>query len=198
MKLPTWALIVGITMIIFGGCGALNNIQKINTPKAMEQQSDIMSEIRGAIEEDLEEDLREEMMDEEGDGSEIDSADLERVEKVKDTVLTMFEVSDYYKKWIVRLGIIGAIAALFYCIAGILLVMGKRFALQVVYVAIGVSIVSLIFQVIILSLDKETGVISSFSNFGNYFMIFVNIILLVIILASDRSYFYKHEIFEDS
>ena len=197
MKLPTWALIVGIIMILFGGCGALNNVQKINAPKALEQQSDLMSEIRGAIEEDLEEDLKEEMLDQEGDGSDIDSADLKKVEKVKDTVLNMLEVSDYYKRWIVRLGIIGTIAALFYCIAGILLVMGKPWSLKVVYAAIGVSIASLLFQVIVLSMDDSSGVISSFSTFGNYFMIFINIILLVIILASDRSYFYEHEILED-
>jgi len=102
--------------------------------------------------------------------------------------------SDYYKTWIVRLGIIGLIASIFYFIAGLLLIMGKSISLNLTYGAIAISLCSVIFQIVIISLDKESGFAAKTGNFTNYFMLLVNIILIVIVLASDKSYFHQFNI----
>ena len=45
MKLPGWAMAVGILMMLFGGCGALNNVQKITAPKFFDDTSGILDEV---------------------------------------------------------------------------------------------------------------------------------------------------------
>jgi len=51
------------------------------------------------------------------------------------------------------------------------------------------STVSVIFQIVIITMDKESGMAAKAGNITNYFVIFVNIILFIIIMASDKSYF---------
>jgi len=208
MKLPTWATVVGVLMILFGGCGTYNNITKINTPKMLEMTSTIFEEISSEIDISVEDgefhldSIKDVTMDsithiiEELSGQDMtDSTESAAVEKIFGSMSNMLNFSDYYLKWIVRLGIIGTIVALIYLMAGIFLVMGKPFALKLSYIALGLSIAFMIFQIVIMSMDKEGGMISRMStNVSAYFMIFANIILLIIIKASDGSYFYQDEI----
>ena len=114
-----------------------------------------------------------------------------------DSVGDIMHFSDYYKKWIARIGIIGTIVSLIFAVAGVILIIGKPYAVKLAYVALGLSFASLFFQIVIMSLDKDSGIVAGMSNFGSYFSIFVNIILLVVILASDKSYFQQHEIIEE-
>jgi len=53
MKTPTWATVIGIIMILFGGCGALNNVQKINSPATLDQMSGAFDEISQEIEKEM-------------------------------------------------------------------------------------------------------------------------------------------------
>ena len=196
MKLPTWAMVVGILMLLFGGCGGINNVQKIYTTEFLDN-TELMSEISSAIEEDIEEDMsRAGIKRDTLESGEIviDSSDYKKVENLRDMVGGIFNVSDFYKKWIPIIGIIGTVAAAIYAIAGLLLLLGKRFAVKFAYVAIAISLASAIFQIIIYSIDDSGGLIAMSSRMGSYFVIFMNVILLVIIVASDKSFFYEHEI----
>ena len=53
--------------------------------------------------------------------------------------------------------------------------------------------ISVIFQIIIISMDKESGFAAKAGNVTNYFVIFANVILFIIIMASDKSYFVEVE-----
>lgn len=181
---------VGIIMMLFGGCGALNNVQKITAPKFLDDTSGILDEVTREMEEDFEKEKRSAIKDTLEDGTiVIDSSELKQIETVENMVSGMFNVSDYYKKWVFRFGIIGSIVAIIYFLAGLLMVMGKSYSLKFVYGALALSMASLIFQIIIFSMDKEGGMLSTFGNIGAFINIFVNIVLLVIVLASDKSYF---------
>jgi len=200
MKLPTWAMVVGVIMLLFGGCGAINNAQKIYTSDFLEN-TELVSEISNEIEDDIEQDIAKATIKYDTlDSGEIvaDSSDLKKVERVADMVEGIFNVSDFYIKWIRIIGIVGTIAAIIYAIAGLLLLIGRRFAVKFAYGALGLSLASALFQLIIYSLDEGTGIISWSGKLGGYSTIFINIILIVIIVASDKSYFYEHEILEDS
>lgn len=53
MKAPTWGTVIGVMMIIFGGCSLRNDLQSINLPDELEKQKVIIND---AIEEKVEED----------------------------------------------------------------------------------------------------------------------------------------------
>ncbi|MFT7037152.1 MAG: hypothetical protein ACJA2S_005695, partial [Cyclobacteriaceae bacterium] len=38
MKTPTWAIVVGIFLMLFGGCSVTKSIQAINMPDMLEMQ----------------------------------------------------------------------------------------------------------------------------------------------------------------
>ena len=199
MKLPTWALIVGIMMLLFGGCGALNNVQKIYTSEFLEN-TELISEISESIEADIEDDINDAVLKvdtlESGEIV-VDSSEFKQVERVKNMVDGMFNVSDFYKKWIKIIGIVGTVAAIIYAIAGLILLLGKRYSIKVAYAAIAVSLASAIFQLIIYSVDDSSGLIAMSSRLGVYFVIIMNIILGVIIVASDKTFFEEQEFIEE-
>lgn len=216
MKTPTWATVIGIIMILFGGCGALNNVQKIQSPSTIDEMSGAFEEMSSEISQevnkemnnvdsDLPEENDSDSIEDEQDTSVVsdfsiakeDSAGLAVFEGMFGKLDTMLVFSDYYKTWIVRLGILGLIASIIYVVSGLLMVMGKPIALNVAYGAIAFSLFSVIFQIIILSLDKESGFVAKTGNFTNYFMVLVNVILIVIVLASDKSYFYEQDIIQE-
>ena len=196
MKVPTWAMVIGVTMMVFGGCGVLNNVQKINTPRQLEKGSGMISEISKeldkAIEEQRQIELEKDSLNSESDSTSRQET-AERLENLGESMSQIWKFSDYYKKWIVRIGYIGLIVSMFYAIAGVLLIMGKRIAIKISYGAIGLSLAAVIFQIVILSMDEESGMLAGMGNLGAFFMIFVNVILLVVLLASDKSFFYEME-----
>lgn len=215
MKTPTWATVIGIIMILFGGCGALSNVQKIQSPNTLDEMSGAFEEISDQIEAEMKTNLEPQDSsdtDMETDGhvsidlgeddqaSKVqiklpkDSSDIATFENVFGKFDNMLVFSDYYKTWIVRLGIIGLIASIIYLAAGLLLIMGKSYSINVTYGAIAFSLFSVIFQIIILALDKESGFVAKTGNFTNYFMVLINVILIVIVLASDKSFFYEQEV----
>lgn len=217
MKTPTWATVIGIIMILFGGCGALSNVQKIQSPNTLDEMSGAFEEISTQIETEMNTNRQSgdsTILDEESDGHVSidlgddaankvefrlpkDSSDIEAFEGMFGKFDKMLVFSDYYKTWIVRLGILGLIASVIFVVSGLLLIMGKPVALNVTYGAIAFSLFSVIFQIVIMALDKESGFMAKTGNFANYFMVLVNVILIVIVLASDKSYFYEQEIIED-
>ncbi len=42
MKTPTWAIIIGICLILFGGCGASKNYQSIHLPEILDLQKGML------------------------------------------------------------------------------------------------------------------------------------------------------------
>ena len=218
MKTPTWATVIGIIMILFGGCGALSNVQKIQSPSTLDEMSGTFEEISSEINKEVKKEMSQEVSDstksdeedffeDESDQdsstvrgfgmSKQDSAGMAAFEGVFGKLDNMLVFSDYYKTWIVRLGILGLIASVIYLVSGLLLIMGKPVALNVTYGAIAFSLFSVIFQIVIMALDKESGFMAKTGNFANYFMVLVNVILIVIVLASDKSYFYEKDIIEE-
>jgi len=202
MSLPTWATVIGVIMLLFGGCGVLQNVQKINSPSALDELSAEFGDVEYEISKELgraKEDRSEASSDidslssgvekEYEPLSEEDSAGIAMFEDVFGSIDNILTFSDYYKKWIVRLGIIGLIASIFYAIAGLIIIMGKKYGAKVCIAALIASTISVIFQIVIISMDKESGFAAKAGNVTNYFVILVNIILFIIIMASDKSYF---------
>jgi len=204
-------MIVGIVVILNGGCGILSNVKKINTPSTLDAAEGIIKEVQIEINQELKKkDTAQVGMDtavtsetevveiSDSASTSIDSNMLGDIESVFGSMDKLLVFSDYYKKWIVILGKIGVVISALYLLGGLLLVIGQKYAIKSSYIALGLSTLFMIFQIIIMSYDSQGGAISRWSiNFGAYFMIALNVIILIIIAASDKTYFYQKNIIEE-
>ncbi len=162
MKTPTWAIIIGSIMLLFGGCSALNYMSTVFTPMVFDMQEDVFDEIEREIETSEEE---------------IDEFPLNMMRN-------MFDVSDYTMKWIVRFGYIGVFISLFYMMGGAFLLIRRRISIRLAYAALILSMVFSIVKAVVLS--QEGNLFSLSAGVAAIGGIVVNIILLAIIIASEK------------
>ncbi|MBT8191620.1 MAG: hypothetical protein HKN67_07395 [Saprospiraceae bacterium] len=184
---PSWATTVAIFMILFAGCGAVNNLKMINTNE--------MEEMAGAIIDNMETELESEK---------LDSTDIIVLETFSDSVVTdssgtgvnlaktikgMMHMTDYFKLWSVRLGWAGLIIAILFLISGILFFYKTKFTIPI---AIGTLIASLLYaalKVYIYSKDNSSSYILAGMEFSSYFSMFIDVIMLTVIMVVDKSFY---------
>ena len=103
MNAPTWATIIGTLMLLVGGCGMLNNFQKINAPAAIDQTEEIFDHIVDELEGNEENKVEtvnatDSLTD--GDISDNDTMRLNAQEElILNSVKGFLDSSDYYKVW---------------------------------------------------------------------------------------------------
>lgn len=207
MSKPGWATVMGIILILFGGCGAMNRVGEINSDKltsifeeAMEESS---KENRKATRSDSIRSIKYEDMDSAdkkglsilSDSIVVDSLDNVDIEA---TMKQAFSFSDYRKKWIIRFGWIGLILSILFIVGGIMLLATKKYTIQVVLFAIAFSMTINILRFLIFSADTGTGkLIGVGANIGIAFSFVIDIIMLILILVSDKTYYKGVEVNED-
>lgn len=209
MTKPGWATVMGVILILFGGCGAMNRVGEINTEKftdifdqAMEESSK-KNEERRATRSDSTASIKFE---------ELDSTEKERIIMFSDSIVvdsldnlnieaTMkqaFGVSDYRKTWLMRLGWVGLIVSLLFIVGGIMLLATRKYTIQVVLFAIAFSMTINILRFLIFSADTGTGkMIGVGANIGIAFSFVIDIIMLILVLVSDKTYYKGVEVVED-
>ena len=116
-----------------------------------------------------------------------------RLDDEIETIKEMLTFSDYFKKWTVRFGYIGLVVSFISIVAGIFLFFPKQFTLKLLYFSLGLSIVVAIAQYIIMSNDDGSGVITMFSGIGSIMVGVFNVIILLIVIANDKTVFYPME-----
>lgn len=77
--------------------------------------------------------------------------------------------------------------ATLYILSGVFLLLKGSFSIQLVYVALATSIVFSGIQTLVLASDPPGGLISKSAGFSNIFGIIVDIILVVVIIAIDKT-----------
>ena len=204
MKTPTWAIIVGVLMMLFAGCNLLGDIQRINAPRLLDMQESMFTQITKTIDQAEQEVKDDPIIVIHKDSTLIEEEsmitinnDTMGLSQLTESFSQMIHVSDYMKKWMVRLGYMGIVVSLIYFFGGLFLLIKKHFSLRLAYGSIGLSIVFAVFKSIINTMDDSSGLLSVFGNFGNYWSIFIDIILLVIIVASDKSAYEAYEMIDD-
>jgi hypothetical protein len=217
MKTPSWAIAVGIMMILFGGCGALSDMQAIMSPAIFDGMEDVIEEAekqeaerkkeraeRDSLDlleaqEDEIKDLDEEMKDnsdttdnsvrtsvELGSGGFKVSVDEDEMDDMPPNIKEMLTISDYLKEWMVRLGWMGLFFSLLYVIGGVFMLVRKRFSLKLVYAALVLSILFAVFGIFIITNEGQNFLtMASVASAG--FGIFIDIILLIIVTACDKT-----------
>ncbi len=222
MKRPGWAIAVGILMLLFGGCGALNRAGDLMLPEITELMNESVVEVNNNYDnDDTVSDMDiDDVNDLDGipDVELLDTLSSKNTKKVEDlseedkkildllsdTILldensnvdfeatmqnTVF-ISDYRKTWKTRFAYIGMFIAVLFIIGGIMLLGFKKYTIQVVLTTIALSMANNIFQIIIYAADADSGsLIGTISNFGIYVSLAFDILLLILVLVLDKTYY---------
>ncbi|MGL1885891.1 MAG: hypothetical protein OCD76_05195 [Reichenbachiella sp.] len=175
MKTPTWAIVVGIFLMLFGGCSITKNIQAINLPNIIAMQNEMM-----------------EIMTDPSTNATIDSLsnsneDLETFQGIAEGMQQMFTMSEFTKTWTVRFGYLGLIITTIYIFSGVFLMVKKPFSIKLAYVALVLNIVFSGVQSVVLATDSSGGLMAMAAGFGNVFGIILDLILLVVIISMDKT-----------
>ncbi len=176
MKTPTWAIVVGIFLMLFGGCSVTKSIQAINMPDMLEMQTKMMEKMTQSSSTDS---ITNNSVNEQA----------EVFQGMAEGMQEMFAMSEFTKTWTVRFGYLGIIVAIAYIFSGIFLMVRRDFSIKLAYGALVLSMIFSVIQSMVLASDSSGGFISKAAGFGNSFGIILDLILLVVIVAMDKSAF---------
>ncbi|MEP4533999.1 MAG: hypothetical protein ABJ004_13000 [Cyclobacteriaceae bacterium] len=174
MKTPTWAIVVGIFLMLFGGCSVSKSIQAINMPDMIEMQTKMMEKMTQSSDSLSNNSINEQ---------------TEVFQGMAEGMQEMFAMSEFTKTWTVRFGYLGIVVAIIYVFSGIFLMVRRDFSIKLAYGALILSMVFSAIQSLVLASDSSGGYISKAAGFGNSFGIILDLILLVVIVAMDKSAF---------
>src|SRR5689334_23042111 len=109
MKTPTWATVVGICMIVLGGCSVVNDIKSITLPSVLETQKVLMyKKMKEAKAHQMEEDSIAHASADSLDRADEADEDIEHVEETfeekEKKVEEALKLPEFSKIWIVRFG----------------------------------------------------------------------------------------------
>src|SRR6056297_3055003 len=155
MKTPTWAIVIGICLMLFGGCSVTKNIQSIIMPDMLEMQKNMMKKMAGSSTTNSSDSL--------SASTRVDTADIKGAEMFKNMaegMQEMFGMSDFTKTWTVRFGYIGLLVSIIYILSGVFLLIKKKFSIKLVYTALILSIVFSGIQSLVLASDSTGGFIA--------------------------------------
>lgn len=163
MKVPAWVYIVGIAMIVFGGCGTINNFSS-----AVLTSSDMMKgfeEINKQSMENMDEEERE-VLESLGMGDGFLSEEMMTISKQQ----SMMAIP----------------VSLLFLISGIILLLKKKQALKIAYITIVLSfIVSIIGMIRITSIDNA--MMGGIAAGGYGFSMLIDLVLLLILIFADKT-----------
>ena len=163
MNKPTWVKVVGVLTIIFGILGLMGSMQEILLPLVLQFQQEIVG---AAIE-----------------NGQMSSHDIRMLARVYE----IFNVPEWYTVWSVIGGIISLLVCGFYLFSGIWFITVKPRADRLLLWALSLSI--------LLGLVKMAAAIAAFSGITIFIAvtvfigIIIDFILLIAVMANDRSVF---------
>lgn len=206
MKTPTWAIVFGIILMLFGGCGLMKNSQAIMMPAVMETQEKMMKGISEGIKKSEKERKERERLEQENDRQDTSLTDDQSItppeelgeeelpidneafsEAMEESMSEVFTISDFNKKWTVRFGYIGILVCAIYLLSGAFLVTRKIFAIHFVYFALGLSILFSLVSMLVLTSDSGSGFFGKMSAFGNIFGMVLDLILLIVFVVLNKT-----------
>lgn len=182
MKTPTWAIVISICLMLFGSCSVTKNIQAINMPQILEMQQKMM--------ETMSDEKSKTSTDSLLAASGFNNKNVPNVGKFKNMnkeIQEMLVVSEFTKTWTVRFGYIGILVATLYILSGVFLIVKQPFSIKLVYIALVTSIVFSASRSLVLISDSSSGLMAKTAGFTNIFGTIIDIILIIVVLAMDKS-----------
>ncbi len=165
MNRPTWVTVVGVLLIIFGILGMVGNIQAIFVPQFM------------GLHESFFEMARERAEERNPDAAEV----FDELEKMSD-------VPEWFPTWISFYGFIGVLFMMLYFFSGIAMLNLKRNAIKLAYLALGLSIMFALGQILVALMFLSSFVVIGLV-FGGVISLIIDLIILSVIMTHDQSIF---------
>jgi hypothetical protein len=206
---PTWVIITAILMMLVGGCGIKNDMQAINIREMINLKDKIVDKIIKAedgeeqdsnqvvadtmmadsneqiiVNQDTTETALQDSLSASADSSTVSAQNTD----MDDLMGQIFDLPEETIQLYIKFGYAGLFFSLLYLIGGLFLLIKKSFSIKLAYIAILANILFSITKWILMS--GKGGTFLSISNsVSSVFSILISIILLVIIIASDKSHF---------
>ena len=180
MKTPSWAIVIGICLMLFGGCSVIKNTESIALPYTMKMIKKMSFPIPPGVTDSL------------SQASNGGNKQFENDDCIKETFDHMQEAlapSEYILKWTVRFGYIGLVISIIYILSGVFLLIKRRFSIQLVYIALIISIVFNGIVSFVLALDPFDvfGFMVEPTIMASLFGIIIDIILMIAFFSIDKS-----------
>lgn len=190
MKRPGWTTLVGVLMILMGGCGISNDVKQIMTPDLLEFQNDFVVEIETDT-----------------DAAEIDStqqAFLEKFSGLKSDTLdgpatladhfeSMTNIPEANLQTLITHGYVGIVVSVIYALIGLLLMIKKKHVIKMVFGILVTSLIFAIIQIFQISQFDVNKLLKVGLEFSLGFGALMDVILLIILGFSDKSYFLQED-----
>ncbi len=177
MKTPTWVRVIGIILIVFGGCNASKHAQSTYMPQMMEMQGKMMKSFTKIAQNESR-----------TTSDTVRTATDDQVaSQMENTFNELFYLSEHDKVWIVRIGYMGLFVSLLYVLSGAFLLMRKKHALLLIYAALVVNIAFSLFGYMSLDSSGSFGFMALTAGIGGMASIVFDLALLIVILSLDKS-----------
>lgn len=188
MKTPTWAIVIGICIILFGGCSVTKNIQSINLPDMLEMQKKIMDKMAESSKTNSTDSL--------STISNVDSTTAQNIKLMKNMaegMQEMLSISEFTITWTVRFGYMGLFVSFMYILSGVFLLVKRNFSIKLAYTALVTSILFSGIKTLVLASDSSGGILAKTAGIGNLFGIIIDIILIIVIVSMDKTAFEENK-----
>lgn len=170
MEKPGWVIVIGIIGIIISLIGIIGTGKSMIVPRVLEfVQNEILPNLEDIYE---------------GEGWEYEELPPEELVEMSRKFLSL---PDWFYKLSVIFGIIGFLIYVYYLFSSVWLILVKKNAVQLFYIAIALSMFLSLSRIIAASFSRS--LIGFIFMSGSVIGIAINIILLVIVAISDKSAF---------
>ena len=193
MTKPTWATILGVLMVLIGGCGGTNDLKLTKTMKLLDFKEEIMVEIDKNVDIKL-------------DSSNIEVfktvTDIDSFE-LNDTIIAGKTLADSFNeltqippsaaKKLIMHGYLGLPISLLYILSGISLLKFRKYVIPFVLTTIGITLAFAIYQYFDIRGTGLSPIFQAGLNFQATIGVLFDIIFLVVILVSNKDYYTQTE-----
>ena len=191
---PAWATTVGILMMLFGGCSTINHLKLARSADIDKVKYTMLNDIDAKIPtKDLDSFERSILI---GSQDSLANDSIPETVDIKNVIDRLTHMTDYFKEWAAITGYAGTGIALLFIISGILFFYKKKITIPLAFVALLTSIIFAVAKIIIFKGDTSSDLLLSGMRFTFYMSIFVDMIVLIILFVSDKSY-YTDEVYVD-
>lgn len=189
MKTPTWAIVVAAIMLLFGGCGVSNHIQKFVYPMA-DVEREVFRHVDSLDTAKVADTVSTMHISEAGDTSwttTVTTSGPGFEEDFGRSLKRSMNLSDHTRTWLTRFGYIGLFVSFIYLLGGLFLLVKKPFSIRLAYAALVLSLLSGLTLATLLLQDKQSGLFIHVYGIGKVIGVFIDIVLLIVVATSDKT-----------